>query len=152
MVPYLGNVIIPTVTQSIIFQRGHPNWRSQSFFRGVAQPKKQDINSSGFIENHVVDANTGYWFTFLGSSNGASGRYFQDPRSGQGSGSWWLQQEQVGLGGDVAMMVTRPKIPEIHRKGKKNLRKSWFIISTTKRIFSRYNQGELLMIWLYMAI
>jgi len=85
----------------------------------VAQPKKQDINSSGFIENHVVDANTGYWFTFLGSSTGASGRYFQDPRSGQGSDSWWFQQEQVGHGGHAAMMVTRPKIPEIHRKGEK---------------------------------
>ncbi|CAL1152744.1 unnamed protein product [Cladocopium goreaui] len=51
--------------------------------------------NNSFIENHVVDANTGYWFTFLGSNNGASGRYFQDPRSGQGSGSWWFQQEQA---------------------------------------------------------
>lgn len=50
--------------------------------------------NNSFIENHVVDANTGYWFTFLGSNNGASGRYFQD-RSGQGSGSWWFQQEQA---------------------------------------------------------
>ena len=41
------------------------------------------------------------------------------PGAAKVQGSWWFQQEQVGHGGDAAMMVTRPKIPEIHRKGKK---------------------------------
>eukprot|EP00931_Biecheleriopsis_adriatica_P064789 TRINITY_DN39486_c0_g1_i1.p1 TRINITY_DN39486_c0_g1~~TRINITY_DN39486_c0_g1_i1.p1 ORF type:complete len:1099 (+),score=161.87 TRINITY_DN39486_c0_g1_i1:69-3365(+) len=70
---------------------------------------------NSFRQNHVIGVGTGYWFTFpmqpgkscglapgsaqscnqAGGVFGLSKHYFEDNRSGYGTGSWWLSQEQA---------------------------------------------------------